>query len=190
MARTQRAEQRERTRQQVLDAAVACLVRYGYAGTTTQRVQDEASISRGAVLHHFGSKADLYVAAIQHIAEGQLAAIRDQLAGLETTDPLTIAEAFREAMSGPLFLAGLELWMSARTDDELRTALSSAERSLGAEVRQVFEDLLGPSDEHSRESYETLMVLLRGMALTSILRQDHAIDDAILKRWADHARAR
>ena len=63
--RTQ-AERREGTIAALLDATVRCLVTHGYAGTTTQRIQDEAGVSRGALLHHFASKSELLVAAIHH----------------------------------------------------------------------------------------------------------------------------
>lgn len=180
-----RVQQREHTRQRLLDATVRCLVRHGHAGTTTQRIQDEAGVSRGALLHHFRSKDELFVAAVQHIANGQLRAIRERLTALDTSSPLVLADAFREAMSGPHFLAGLELWMSARTDAALRRVLTSAERALGAEIRALVEDLVGDRDDDWRLRYETLLVMLRGMALTSVLREDRRWDDAMLKWWAE-----
>ncbi|MET7994678.1 TetR/AcrR family transcriptional regulator [Amycolatopsis sp. NPDC005232] len=171
-----RSEQRARTHQTLLDATVGCLVEFGYAGTTTQRVQERAGVSRGALLHHFGSKADLFVAAIHYIAEQQLAQVR--LAGADSRRQLVTA--LREAMSGPLFLAGLELWLGARTDPALRAALLPAERELGRELRKAFE-----STGDDRVGYESLLMVLRGLALTSILRDDTTVADAVVDRWFD-----
>ncbi|QRP43250.1 TetR/AcrR family transcriptional regulator [Amycolatopsis sp. FDAARGOS 1241] len=173
---TTRSEQRARTREHLLEATVGCLVEFGYAGTTTQRVQERAGVSRGALLHHFGSKADLFVAAIHHIAEQQL--VRVRAAGAGARSKRDLVTALREAMSGSLFLAGLELWLGARTDPALRTALLPAERELGRELRETFE-----SFGNDRIGYESLLVLLRGLALTSILRDDPGVADAIVDRW-------
>src|SRR5262245_11831889 len=55
-ARTQQ-ERRDQTRGRILDAAVESLIEAGVAGTTTLEVQKRADVSRGALLHHFPSKA-------------------------------------------------------------------------------------------------------------------------------------
>ncbi len=56
-------------RTRLLDATIECLVTYGYAGTTTPRVAERAGVTRGAQIHHFRSKEDLVVAAIEHLAQ-------------------------------------------------------------------------------------------------------------------------
>src|SRR3954466_8096635 len=66
--RTQQ-QRREETRRALLDAAVESLIDVGFARTTTLEVQRRADVSRGALLHHFPSKAELLVAAVDHLAE-------------------------------------------------------------------------------------------------------------------------
>jgi AcrR family transcriptional regulator len=66
--RTQQ-QRREETRRALLDAAVESLIEVGFARTTTLEVQRRAKVSRGALLHHFPSKAELLVAAVDHLAE-------------------------------------------------------------------------------------------------------------------------
>src|SRR5438128_4428078 len=70
-ARAPRTQQqrREETRRALLDAAVESLIEVGFARTTTLEVQRRANVSRGALLHHFPSKAELLVAAVDHLAE-------------------------------------------------------------------------------------------------------------------------
>ena len=70
---------RERTadsRLLILDAAVACLVEDGYAGASTLAVQARAGVSRGRLLHHFPSRAELLVAAAEHLSTTLLAEVR------------------------------------------------------------------------------------------------------------------
>lgn len=58
----------EISREVILDAAVRCLVEYGYAGATTLRIEELAGVSRGRLLHHFGSRDALLVGAAHHLA--------------------------------------------------------------------------------------------------------------------------
>jgi AcrR family transcriptional regulator len=184
-----RKQQREQTRQQLLDAAVDCLVEYGYAGTTTQRVQDRVNLSRGALSHHFGSKADLLVGAIHHIADQRLELLRSAADRIEPgPDALPqVVTAIHTAMSGPPFLAALELWVSARTDPELRAALLPPERKLGQALRDIFEKATADADpEQARLAFDSLLIFLRGLAITSILRRDaRSVDDAV-GYWLTH----
>jgi AcrR family transcriptional regulator len=177
-----RRQQRDRTRQHLLETTVACLVEHGYAGTTTQRIQERAEVSRGALLHHFRSKADLFAAAIGYIAELQLADIR-----AATPDtPQARLDAVRAAISGPVFQAGLELWMAARTDPALRAALLPSQREIGRAARELLAGGFTDRDPHSaRVAYESLLMLLRGLALTSVLRDDPALADDMMTLWLD-----
>ena len=143
-SRTQQ-ERREDTRARLLAATIECLVEHGYAGTTTQRVQDRAGLSRGALLHHFATKEVLLVAAVSHVADAQIAAVRADAVGGAASE----VELLHHVMSGPLFLAGLELWQAARTEPALRAALLPAERRVGAAVRELLAELF-PASRASR----------------------------------------
>jgi AcrR family transcriptional regulator len=188
-----RQQRWERTRAALLEAAVASLVEDGYAGTTLQRVQNRAGVSRGALLHHFGSRAALLVAAIHHVAEGQVADVRARARALPSGTGRTRAALglFHEVMSGPMFLAGLELWLAARTDQALREALVPAEREIGKALREVLSEVfpdLAADGRKGQVRYESLLALLRGLALSSVLRADGAIEDEVLLLWAEQAR--
>lgn len=145
-----------------------------------QRVQDKANVSRGTLTHHFDSIHALLAAAIQHIASGQLAEITDLVeAGNEPSSAHDVVDLVRPFMSGTLFMAGLELWSAARTDPGLKAAVLPAEQRLGAELRR----LLSPAID--RLDLEMLFSLFRGLAVTSILRDEAVTESAVLDRWAD-----
>lgn len=86
-------------------------------------------------------------------------------------------------MSGPNFLAGLELWMAARTDTALREALLPSERRLGRELWKLFTETAGDDSAEVRVAYEALLVTLRGLALTGLLRERDERVDQILDLW-------
>ncbi len=166
-----------------------CLVVHGYTGTTTQRIQDEAGVSRGALLHHFGSKSELLVAAIHHIADLRLKNLGELVAELDDhPDALEhMVRAIRAAMAGPAFQAAIELWAASRTDPQLRSALLPAERRLGAALRALFNRHAGIHDPiAARTAFESLMALIRGLELTRIMRDDQTSADRVIDDWLDH----
>src|SRR6201992_1666164 len=92
--RTQ-AEGSAAMRTRLLDATVDCLVSYGYAGTTTPRVAQLAGVTRGAQIHHFRSKQDLVVAAIEHLAQQRApGTIRELGRVQESPDPVSMVVDF------------------------------------------------------------------------------------------------
>jgi len=48
------------TRAQLLKKALAVFSKKGYAATTLEDIANEAEVTRGAIYHHFGGKAELY----------------------------------------------------------------------------------------------------------------------------------
>ena len=66
-----RAETAEATRRRVLDATLALYLEVGVPATTLTEVAKRADVSRGTILHHFGSAEGLLQAAL----EGILAAL-------------------------------------------------------------------------------------------------------------------
>ncbi|MEU1980918.1 TetR family transcriptional regulator [Nocardia sp. NPDC019395] len=184
--RPTRKEQHARTHEALLDATIRCLVDYGYAGTTTQRIQDEAGVSRGALLHHFGSKSELLVAAIHHIADMRLRHLGELVADLGDGPGALprMVHAIRSAMAGPSFQAALELWAASRTDPQLRAALLPAEQRLGSALRVLFHQHAGiPDPEAARTAFESLMALVRGLELTRIMRADQTLADRVVDDW-------
>lgn len=64
-----RTESPERRKEQLVDAAVASISKYGISGTTMTSVAKIAGLSSGLVNFHFNSKAALLEATLRHLAE-------------------------------------------------------------------------------------------------------------------------
>lgn len=78
----------------------------------------------------------------------------------------------------------MELWGAARTDQQLLEALIPAERRLGAEVRAVYFEAFASDDpEMDRIAFDSLMSLLRGIAITGIIRSNHRGEQEIVDWW-------
>jgi AcrR family transcriptional regulator len=169
-------------------ATVESLVELGYAHTTTQEVQRRAGVSRGALTHHFTSKAELMLAAVDHLYEEFSTSVREAAADLPDESATRVrlgVELVWQRFHGPLFVAAMELWTAARTDPELRTALLPHERRLGAQLRRLAAEVFG--DEIARHPaaesmYQVLLTSMRGQAMTYAL-QPEAGRDQFLQHW-------
>ncbi len=62
------AERREATRRVLVDAATRRFAADGYDHTTTDRIRQEAGVSRGAMYHHFPSKQHLFEAVFEEVS--------------------------------------------------------------------------------------------------------------------------
>ena len=97
-------------------------------------MQSRAGVSRGALTHHFTTKAELVLAAMDHLYEEFSESVRKAAAALPDDPAARVRlgiELIWERFHGPLFVAAMELWTAARTDAELRAALLPHERRLG-----------------------------------------------------------
>src|SRR5690606_8883276 len=92
-----------------------------------------------------------------------------------------MVEALRKAMSGSNFLAGLELWMAARADSAVRSALVPSERQLGKGLLTVLGQTLGTDSPRVRMAYGALPFMLRGRAVTGLLRENDQRADEIIR---------
>lgn len=57
------------TREQLLKKALVVFSKKGYAAATLQDIAQEADVTRGAIYHHFGGKAELYNTLIREYAD-------------------------------------------------------------------------------------------------------------------------
>lgn len=142
MTRTQ-AERSAATQARLLDATVECLADAGWARTSTTEVVRRAGVSRGAQVHHFPTKDDLVVAAIEHLFARRTEEFRDAFAELPP-DERTAERAIDllwATVQGPTFRAWLEVVVAARTDPRLWAALEPVEHRFHEDVERTFLEL-------------------------------------------------
>jgi TetR/AcrR family transcriptional repressor of nem operon len=86
----------ERTKERILEAAQALVLRRGFAATSVDAIQADAGISRGTFFYHFPSKDDLARALIERYAEADRELVDRLMRRAETlaTDPLQQALTF------------------------------------------------------------------------------------------------
>lgn len=179
-------------RKRLIDAAVECLIEVGVAGTTTLAVQRRADVSRGALLHHFPNHATLLAASVAELVERNEWAVLHSRAELRASGDMleTAIRALAFAARQPSYLAELELWAVARTDDVLRHALIAAERAAKRDLDRVYEALFG--EWASSEAYDDVVSLtlhlVRGLAVSENIRISVRRRERLIAAWTSAVR--
>jgi AcrR family transcriptional regulator len=183
----ERRTQAERTaamRTRLLNATIECLVTFGYAGTTTPRIAEAAGVTRGAQVHHFRSKEDLVVAAVEHLAQQRIqAAIRQSSGVWKNPDPVAaVLEFLWDSHQGDMFVATIELWVAARTDDVLAREVARVEPMVNSTLITALAQLLPDhvARKQVRNALFTAMDALRGILVVGFVDRD--VTQA-RKRW-------
>jgi AcrR family transcriptional regulator len=188
---TTRVPQADRTRamrQRLLEATVELLVERGFSGTTTTLVSERAGVSRGAQLHHFPTKNDLVVAAVEHLTERRGAELAETLATVPRGAGRTraVVRLLGDHFTSPVFAAALELWVAARTDPALLAAVAPLEQRVGREAHRLTVEALGVDEQRAgdRELVQATLDLVRGLGLAATTTDDTRRRARILDRWA------
>ena len=172
---------------------MACLVELGYTGTTSAAVAERAGLSRGAQLHHFGTRSQLVVAAVEHLAQKRLQRVREAMTGLSTAAAQGEHASSRkdtqeaalgllaEALSGPLYAATMELWVAARSHPDLRAQLIPAEERVNDELAHICRTYVTDDPLEIRLTLD----LLLGRGVSGLLTPHPAPRQAdVLAAWA------
>jgi AcrR family transcriptional regulator len=115
-------------RARLIQAAVETLYRAGYSATTTIEVARRARVSRGAMLHHFPTRADLLLATAQHIIDADRQYRREHLFKTSLARFYAASDVSWEVHRRPSAIALLEIMMATRSDRALGKAFASFQR--------------------------------------------------------------
>lgn len=186
--RSQRAPKQDRsraTRQRLLEAAVACLAEYGWAGSTVSVVAERAGVSRGAAQHHFPTREDLFTAAVEYVAEERSTALR-ALFPEGAADRRAVVAALVDLYTGPLFRAALHLWVAASNEEQLRPRVTELEARVGRETHRIAVELLSADESRPgvRETVQGLLDMSRGLGLANLLTDDGGRRERVVAQWA------
>jgi AcrR family transcriptional regulator len=186
--RVPQADRSRAMRSRLLEATVELLVERGFSGTSTTLVSERAGVSRGAQLHHFPTKNDLVVAAVEHLTELRGAELADAFDALPPGPGRTraVVRMLGDHFSSPVFTAALELWVAARTDEALLAAVSPLEQRVGRETHRLTVEALGVDEARPghRELVQATLDLVRGLGLAATITDDTRRRRRILDQWA------
>ncbi len=111
------------TRVGILEAAIDCLAKHGYARTTTQLIAETAEISRGAMLHHYPTKGALIEAIIAYSVYKRMERLSEgvrNISEMQRVQEFAGLEILWRDFDSREYRAYLELNIASRTDAEVR----------------------------------------------------------------------
>ncbi|MEJ2267040.1 MAG: TetR family transcriptional regulator [Anaerolineales bacterium] len=136
-------EEAAQTRQDLLEAALTIFSQQGYAAARLEDIAEAAGVTRGAIYHHFGSKADLFQALVEDasalgsnvvqnaIAEGGTFVEITRRVLVRTMHLLEDNRRFREVMALTLFKTGGSPELDAFTQQRHEQARTQVEQIAG-----------------------------------------------------------
>ena len=173
-ARRTNAERSAATQTRLLDATIECLVQLGWAGTSTTEVVRRAGVSRGAQVHHFPTKDDLVLAALDHLLTRRIEEFEATFAGLpaDQRSPAAAMRLLYEHCFRDTFAAWLELVVASRTDPALHERFLHVEGRFFdnalATFRAMFPDATADQD-FARVALRLAFSVLDGLALNRFI---------------------
>jgi AcrR family transcriptional regulator len=174
LAPPRRRRQEERsaeTRERLIAAAIEAICELGYPEATTTVISVRAGVSRGALQHHFASRADLIIAVIDAVATELN--FRLDVAALAAM-PLEarvemLVEHYWRVFDGPMFRAALNIWLAIAGDPvlarRLRSRLGEIQEDIVRSWHVLFADQ--PRTDAELSSVRRLcMATVRGYAIS------------------------
>lgn len=152
---------------------------HGYADTSTRRIAERAGVTLGALQHHFAGKSELIGEAMRVISDrlttefmAEVGRIEDPQGRVATPmERITrLLDRVWDAHRTPLFVAGVELLVAARTDPALRQTVDDVTQALSI---QIAEGMLGAFPDLAAtpgfaENVLVGLATLRGLALMGL----------------------
>lgn len=108
------------TRAALFEAAVLTIDRQGYAGANNASIADQAGVSRGAITHHFTTRAAFMAEVVRWVFEQETDYFAQLIA--DRTEPLRVADwpgILWEVFSRPSGVAVMEILVASRSDADL-----------------------------------------------------------------------
>ncbi|MDF0605242.1 TetR/AcrR family transcriptional regulator [Neisseriaceae bacterium TC5R-5] len=119
--RTQQSR-RESTIGKLVEAAIECLMEFGYHGASVQLICSRAGVSQGALFRHFSTKNELMLPVGRKVVDDIFAACIEQAAKLpgHISEEERIVALMKALVLAPRHIVLMELLMAARTTTDLR----------------------------------------------------------------------
>jgi AcrR family transcriptional regulator len=134
------------TRQRFLEATLQSLAEKGYAATTTQEICRRLNVSRGTLLHHFSTREELIVEAVEYILGENVGHFKQtitDLAGRQLSMVDIARTLWEEHWTSTTYYAFVELVVASRTDPVLNKQVRSLSKRWTEKFHAAFKDVMG-----------------------------------------------
>jgi AcrR family transcriptional regulator len=178
------------TRAALFAAAVSTIDRLGYAGANNASIADEAGVSRGAITHHFTTRAAFMAEVVRWVFDRETVIFRERMdkehVGSRVSDwPALLWDVF----SRPSGVAVLEILVASRSDPDLAALVMPMQEEVERTGAANFLHRIGAKDT-DMTAIRLVVWAIRGMTMgrTFIARRDEMDESvALLSRLIERA---
>lgn len=176
-----------RTRVLLLDAAIDTLADIGYGHASISDIAGRAGVTRGAQVHHFHTRTELFAHTIDHLALRQRESMQraaDALPPVVSPADVVI-DLVIATFAGTLGKATVELYGSLAGEDDLRRHVLRTQHDLTVELLELCRTLVGPGIASDRldSTFWLSINMIRGLTADDMLGRDEQRRKQILADW-------
>jgi AcrR family transcriptional regulator len=134
-------EQPEVRRKLLIEATTRSIAKFGYSGTTVERICAEGGVSRGLINHHFGSKDELILQAYKTLCDGWTAHTLEDMQ--DNADPADALRSCIEKNFDPRIFNtdSLRIWLGFWSAIPKSPKLTKLDRALYKVDLNVYQDV-------------------------------------------------
>ncbi len=192
--RTPQAQRTATMRHRLAKAAFEVIKDVGYANFRTSAVSKKAGVSQGAQLHHYPTKNDLTLAAMQYAYEQSNSIFTRNIAAFNADqDPIDAAmKDAEDFFMSDYFMVALDILMAGGKNKELREqqielAVSSRSAVEQAWTQKLIE--LGWDAEAAEDILGLSFCLVRGYVIKMLISDNPKQYQRMVTRWKDMVKA-
>ena len=183
--RRPQAERSSDTQARLIEAAITCLHRLGYSGTTVSVVASEAGISRGGMTHQYPTKLDLMLAVVRSEFDEDVQfydrIFKERPAAEVLAD---LPSTLWGRLSRPAAMAVTEIMLASRSDPELAVRLRSMQSAIdGAAQAGIAQRMMAAGVRPRADGaavHRLFVAAVRGLAIDALfMRNDDEIAASI-----------
>ncbi|WP_372741316.1 TetR/AcrR family transcriptional regulator [Neptunomonas sp.] len=177
-----------KTQARIMQATLECILQQGIRATSTVNIAKQAGVSRGALVHHYPTKASLMEAAMKDLLDREVESVRETAKRVEegTLEFETLLDMLHEHFNGDLFMVTLEFLTAARTDESVKKVLVPLAKQFNESLEAIWENLVSNtqhSEHENRVALNATLCMMRGMASQSIWRDDPELRRDMMLFW-------
>ena len=194
LKRRTQAERSAATKAKLLEATTHMIASRGLAHTSTQDIASYAQVSRGAMLHHFPSRASLIQAAYAEMLFQESKRLREFARTLRPGQNRlkALTQYIWDRYQSGIFQVSMDYLSEARVDVEELTYVSNESRKFNEALNDVWNvelEAFGCDAETRQAMMNEFMCLVRGMSFQSQWRDDPEYFQNMLQNWLVRARS-
>lgn len=164
-----RRTQEERTagtRLALIKGAIEAINEMGYTGANTASIAERAGVTRGALLHQFGTRAALMAEVVRHVFDSEMAEYENVRISTGLGDRLyDWPRVLWKVLSQPPGLAVLEILQATRSDPELSETVVPMQEQVERSALEVMRGAFGGDEALARSVMRLMVWSVRGLSI-------------------------